>query len=421
MLEAHCIVTLAGHCRHAILIGDHKQLQPNFATYALSDFNIHVSLFERMCESGLPHATLTEQHRMRPSISELVRHIYPYLTDAPSVHKYGHVRGVCHDLFFVQHPFHETSDGCSFKNVREAKYAIDICRYLLSQEYQPTQLVVLTTYGGQLKELQSQMSKCEGMDDVRACVVDSFQGEESDIVILSLVRGNSNGRIGFLKKENRICVALSRARVGFYLVGNMATLQMHSILWKKIQATLTKKRNIGNALPVQWQLSSTKGNAVINQGTEQRRQCLESCGHTCEHLCHQNVTENEQQRICYKQVDKYVEKCKHSHKMPCHMAPEEFTCEIHRMCAIAKMRTPAKCTESYNQEVVTKVVTKVAKLPSNVSTLNCGHIHNMPSDFDPKNVRCPIIQIINWTFCNASPEGTSKTPLLYCETGNDTI
>ena len=50
---------------------------------------------------------------------------------------------------------------------------------------------------------------CRG---VRVTVVDNFQGEENEIIVLSLVRSNDDNRIGFLKTDNRICVALSRAK-----------------------------------------------------------------------------------------------------------------------------------------------------------------------------------------------------------------
>lgn len=49
---------------------------------------------------------------------------------------------------------------------------------------------------------------------IRVTTVDNFQGEENEIIILSLVRSNNGGGIGFLKLENRACVALSRARDG---------------------------------------------------------------------------------------------------------------------------------------------------------------------------------------------------------------
>ena len=50
--------------------------------------------------------------------------------------------------------------------------------------------------------------------------VDNYQGEENDVIILSLVRSNQEGSVGFLGTDNRVCVALSRARNGFYAFGN---------------------------------------------------------------------------------------------------------------------------------------------------------------------------------------------------------
>jgi superfamily I DNA and/or RNA helicase len=57
------------------------------------------------------------------------------------------------------------------------------------------------------------------LDNIKIMVVDNFQGEENDIILLSLVRSNSEAKIGFLKVENRVCVALSRAKMGFYIIG----------------------------------------------------------------------------------------------------------------------------------------------------------------------------------------------------------
>jgi len=54
----------------------------------------------------------------------------------------------------------------------------------------------------------------------------SFQGEESEIIIISLVRSREDGRIGFLKMPNRVNVLLSRAKHGMYLVGNSECLTM---------------------------------------------------------------------------------------------------------------------------------------------------------------------------------------------------
>ena len=59
-----------------------------------------------------------------------------------------------------------------------------------------------------------------------------LQGQENDIILISLVRSNKERRIGFLTQKNRICVAISRARCGLYLFGNEAQLAYASKSWK---------------------------------------------------------------------------------------------------------------------------------------------------------------------------------------------
>ena len=89
---------------------------------------------------------------------------------------------------------------------------------------------------------------------VRTTVVDNFQGEESDI-LLSLVRSNEEGNIGFLKTENRVCVALSRARHGLYIIGNMDDLTGHSDVWNKIKHSLTEQNALGTCLTLRCEVS----------------------------------------------------------------------------------------------------------------------------------------------------------------------
>jgi superfamily I DNA and/or RNA helicase len=78
-------------------------------------------------------------------------------------------------------------------------------------------------------------------------VVDKYQGEENEIILLSLVRSNSRAKIGFLEIENRVCVALSRAKKGLYIVGNMDNLcGSGSRLWQSIKRTLEENDEIGS-------------------------------------------------------------------------------------------------------------------------------------------------------------------------------
>lgn len=83
------------------------------------------------------------------------------------------------------------------------------------------------------------------LEGLRITVVDNYQGEENDIILLSLVRSNAKGNVGFLKTENRICVALSRAKYGLYIMGNMDNLLNSGNLWKQIKETLDNQGSYG--------------------------------------------------------------------------------------------------------------------------------------------------------------------------------
>ncbi len=120
-------------------------------------------------------------------------------------------------MFFVNHDEKETTinDTMSRKNNHEANFVVELCRYLILQGYDTSQITILTMYSGQLYQIKSLMKSYEILKGVRATVVDNYQGEENDIMILTFVRSNAVGDIGFLKVSNRVNVALSRYTTKF--------------------------------------------------------------------------------------------------------------------------------------------------------------------------------------------------------------
>lgn len=90
--------------------------------------------------------------------------------------------------------------------------------------------------------------KYPNLRKVRITVVDNYQGEDNKIILLSLVRSNASGNIGYLAFKNRICVALSRAKHGLYVIGNMTVLRKASNLWNEIANVLEAQNAIGTDL-----------------------------------------------------------------------------------------------------------------------------------------------------------------------------
>ncbi|XP_075772705.1 NFX1-type zinc finger-containing protein 1-like isoform X2 [Pelodiscus sinensis] len=365
ILEAHVLTSLTPACKHLILIGDHQQLRPKPADYTLEKkFFLGISLFERMINNQVPYVQLLYQHRMRPEISQLlVPLFYKRLEDHAAVADCEPIKGVGSSVFFVQHTAAESrsADSESYSNRFEASFLASLSRYLLHQGYAASQLTVLTPYHGQVLKIRGLM-KSSGMGDVAVHAVDDFQGEENDIVLLSLVRSNREGRIGFLRDKNRLCVALSRARKGFYCVGNLAGIAAGSTsqLWKEILQLLQGKKLVGEGLTLVCQnhpetKTVVKENSdfskVPDGGCALRCQTRLECGHPCPRRCHPHDRDHslhvcqlpcptlcelnhrcprkchEPCQPCSVAVEKVIPKCGHSQTVPCHLPADRWVCQ----------------------------------------------------------------------------------------------
>lgn len=87
------------------------------------------------------------------------------------------------------------------------------------------------------------------MPQIKVQTVDNYQGEENDIILLSIVRSNKFKKLGYLKIENRINVALSRARIGMFIFGNFEFVRQSSPennLWHKVIDLAEKKKVLRN-------------------------------------------------------------------------------------------------------------------------------------------------------------------------------
>nr|XP_033785599.1 NFX1-type zinc finger-containing protein 1-like isoform X2 [Geotrypetes seraphini] len=362
VLEAHIVTTLSSKCEHLILIGDHQQLRPSATVYELAkNFNLEVSMFERLVRMNVHYVRLDYQHRMRSEIAKLLTpHIYDKLENHASVYQYERIKGVATNLFFVQHEHLEEHirEGKSHKNVHEAAFVKSLCRYFINQGYNRSQITVLTTYSGQLHCLRKLMPKAD-FEGVRVCVVDKYQGEENDIILLSLVRSNIEGRAGFLQIPNRICVALSRAKKGLFCIGNMKMLS-GILLWSKIMDVLTQNGHIGKELKLCCEnhpnhtcnVSKAEDFSKVPEGG-----CMDpceyrmTCGHVCPLTCHPYDPEHKEimcikpcvkilcedghkcEKQCFKEcgscqvlVKKVIPKCEHIQDVPCSVLPQKFSC-----------------------------------------------------------------------------------------------
>jgi serine/threonine protein kinase len=254
-----------------LLVGDHKQLPPTFSQevraaiktrYAVGDDSaVFGSDFERIFESDYGQrvgASLLCQYRMAPNIGELVSTcFYDGLLetgrgDPPDF--YSHLPSVLrHQVNWVDTTplgapaFEQVSSTEDQRwNELEAKVVMGLLRQIveshdfmdrLTQELEPGEPAVgiICMYRRQREVLDRMKAEATWLGDARKLVkidtVDSYQGKENRVVILSTVRNNDRGRVGFLSSPNRINVALSRAMDRLFIVGS-------SSMWNRKNAEL---------------------------------------------------------------------------------------------------------------------------------------------------------------------------------------
>lgn len=151
------------------------------------------------------------------------------------MYEYPPVFGMDKNLFFIDHTEYEKTFGDNSRsNTHESKFLLRLARHLLLNGYEPEDITIVAAYSGQMFTMWQERNEFSILKDVRITVLDNYQGEESKIILLSLVRSNEDGNIGFLNIPNRVCVALSRAREGFYIMGNMGMLCNKSGVSKRV-------------------------------------------------------------------------------------------------------------------------------------------------------------------------------------------
>ncbi|KAL9048752.1 MAG: hypothetical protein Q9162_007569, partial [Coniocarpon cinnabarinum] len=247
-LEGPVIAACLESVEHLVLVGDHKQLRPNCHVMELQKppFNLNISLFERLVNNDVNYSVLARQRRMKPEIRRLLKPIYGNaVRDHKSVQKLAQrppvpgMGGLTTWFFTHEYP-DERDQECSSFNTLEAEMILGLVQYLHYNGVAADQITILTFYNGQrrlIRRLFAEDEKARGNADLRMVqlvTVDSYQGEENAIVILSLVRSNIEGKIGFIGVDNRVCVALSRAQRGFYIFGNAQLLCNESWLWSEM-------------------------------------------------------------------------------------------------------------------------------------------------------------------------------------------
>ncbi|KAL8835547.1 MAG: hypothetical protein Q9170_003280 [Blastenia crenularia] len=223
--------------QRVVLCGDHLQNSPIVQNLAFRQFaNLEQSLFLRFVRLGVPTIQLDHQGRARPSIAELYKWRYPKLENLPNVlTETEYLRanaGFCYEYQFIDVPDYkgtgESQPSPHFlQNLGEAEYAVAIYQYMRLLGYPASKISILTTYAGQRALIRDVLGhRCAknrlfGLPRL-VTTVDKYQGEQNDYIILSLVRTT---HVGYLRDIRRLTVALSRARLGLYILGRRSVYE----------------------------------------------------------------------------------------------------------------------------------------------------------------------------------------------------
>ncbi|KAL7813386.1 P-loop containing nucleoside triphosphate hydrolase protein [Trichoderma gracile] len=328
--EASIAAAMFPSLEQLALVGDHQQLAPqvDIPFLGAAPYNLKVSMFERLVKLGLPYKTLQVQRRMIPRIREIVQTFYPMLRDhwtVKDIRNRRPVPGMGTNVWWFQHQWPETwGKKMSYSNFKEAQMIVGFIHHLMMQDVKPPQVTVLTYYSAQVELIKQQIHHDDMLRflypswSVRT--VDGFQGEENDIILLSLVRSpsdpmgaNSRATVGFVEDENRAVVAMSRARRGLYVFGNaghiLGSSQKSYETWQKVFNAFGTQtgdylpltcRTHGNITPVR---TVPEWSDLLYGG------CLKPCngecpkGHKCTKQCHTN---NHEHRNCMKPCPKIL-------------------------------------------------------------------------------------------------------------------
>lgn len=200
-----------------VLAGDHLQLPPTVLSNEAAKLGLNKSILETSIATAKNVFLLNTQYRMREAIAGFSGNYFYnglLLTAA-------HLSNTGNHIIFIDtagsgYSEKHGSDGSSLQNEGELQI---VQKILATEELDPLLTAFISPYAGQVAAAKEVLPK-----QMRISTIDSFQGQEKDIIILSLVRSNDDGDIGFLKDYRRMNVAITRAKEKLYVIGDSATI-----------------------------------------------------------------------------------------------------------------------------------------------------------------------------------------------------
>ncbi|KAL8046967.1 hypothetical protein ABFX02_08G208100 [Erythranthe guttata] len=266
--------------RHAVLVGDEKQLPAMVISKICEKAGFGRSLFERLVMLGHNKHLLNIQYRMHPSISLFPNNEFygNRISDGPNVRERAYEKRFIEEKIYGSFSFINITNGKeefdnrhSRRNMVEVSAVAEIVSKLYKECKKSKKRVrvgCISPYKAQVFAIQESLRKANYSTDakdlfsVNVRSVDGFQGGEEDIIIISTVRCNGNGLVGFLDNRQRANVALTRARHCLWILGSGATLLNSGSIWQKLVMEAKNRGCFYNAYEDK-NLSLTISNSLI--------------------------------------------------------------------------------------------------------------------------------------------------------------
>jgi predicted DNA helicase len=238
------------YANRLVLAGDHFQLPPTVLSPEAIRGGFNISLMERLLEN--PKADISRllnvQYRMHQDIMNFSSDVFyesslqadetvrtALLVDLPAsrIKSSPLTDSPIHfiDTAGASYDEEQEPDGDSKLNPLEAELVIKKTYELLDCGLTSDQIAIISPYSAQVKYLREKLKHL----DLEIDSVDGFQGREKEAVIVSLVRSNREGEVGFLADTRRMNVALTRARRKLIVIGDSATITSHGFYQRMVE------------------------------------------------------------------------------------------------------------------------------------------------------------------------------------------
>ncbi|XP_067948248.1 DNA-binding protein SMUBP-2-like isoform X2 [Watersipora subatra] len=247
-LEAACWIGLL-QANKCVLAGDHLQLPPTILSHKAAEAGLGVTLMERLIATKPGHVhMLTTQYRMNKQIMQWASHeLYNDQLTADSLvanHLLRGLQGVEENEITSEPLILIDTEGCnlpeldlpdeqSHGNEGEADLVAIHVSSLIDSGVRPCDIAVISPYNLQVELIRNRLSQKYRELEIKS--VDGYQGREKEAVVISLVRSNNKGQVGFLSEDRRLNVAVTRARRQVTVVCDSNTVKTHPFLCRLIE------------------------------------------------------------------------------------------------------------------------------------------------------------------------------------------